>query len=110
MPNEQFYELMRMANEKQKALLKHVIANLLSFNRSPFQIFFTGPAGYGKTFLIKLIMEIYNRSTDNDGFCNASITCASTGKAAAAIDGTTVHTALKISLSKLLPLSIEVAQ
>lgn len=35
--------------------------------------------------------------------------CASTGKAAAAIDGTTVHTALKISLSKLLPLSIEVA-
>jgi hypothetical protein len=109
MPNEQFYDLMRMANEKQKALLMHVIANLLSFNRSPFQIFFTGPAGYGKTFLIKLIMEIYNRFTDNDGFCNAYITCASTGKAAVAIDGTTIHTALKISLSKLLP-SIEVAQ
>ncbi|XP_044574374.1 ATP-dependent DNA helicase RRM3-like [Cotesia glomerata] len=31
-------------------------------------------------------------------------------KAAVAINGTTVHTALKISLSKLLPLSIEVAQ
>lgn len=54
-------------------------------------------------------MEIYNRFTDTDGYCNAYIACASTGKAAVAIDGTTVHTALKISLSKLLPLSIEVA-
>lgn len=76
----------------------------------PLQIFFTGPAGCGKTFVIKLLMEIYNRYSESDGFCNAYITCASTGKAAVAIDGTTVHTALKISLSKLLPLSIEVAQ
>lgn len=49
-------------------------------------------------FVIKLIMEIYNRFTDNDGYCNAYITCASTGKAAVAIDGTTVHTTQKISL------------
>lgn len=54
-------------------------------------------------------MEIYNRYSDNDGYCNAYITCASTGKAAVAIDGSTVHTALKISLSKLLPLSTETA-
>ncbi|CAD6220905.1 GSCOCG00011595001-RA-CDS [Cotesia congregata] len=79
-------------------------------NPPPLQIFFTGPAGCGKTFVIKLLMEIYNRYSESDGFCNAYITCASTGKAAVAIDGTTVHTALKISLSKLLPLSIEVAQ
>lgn len=57
----------------------------------------------GKTFVIKLIMEIYNRFTDNDGYCNAYITCALTGKAAVAIDGTTVHTALKIPISKMLP-------
>nr|XP_021208511.1 ATP-dependent DNA helicase RRM3-like isoform X4 [Bombyx mori] len=69
-----------------------------------------GPAGCGKTFVIKLLMEIYNRYTDNDGYCNAYITCASTGKAAVAIAGTTVHTALKISLSRLLPLSNETAQ
>ncbi|CAG5038633.1 unnamed protein product [Parnassius apollo] len=31
-------------------------------------------------------MEIYNRFTDNDGYCNAYITCASTSKAAMAID------------------------
>ena len=54
-------------------------------------------------------MEIYNRYTDTDGHCNAYITCASTGKADVAIDGTTVHTTLKITLSKLLPLSRETA-
>lgn len=52
-------------------------------------------------------MEIYNRFTDTDGYCNAYINCASTGKAAVAIDGTTIHTALKITLSKFLPLSGE---
>ncbi|XP_044578936.1 ATP-dependent DNA helicase pfh1-like [Cotesia glomerata] len=55
-------------------------------------------------------MEVYNRFSDNDGFCNSYITCASTDKAPIAINGTTVHTALKISLSKLIPLSIETAQ
>lgn len=109
MANEDFYNL-RMANEKQKSLLLHVIYHLLSSDNVPFQIFFTGPAGCGKTFVIKLLMEIYNRYTDNDGYCNAYITCASTGKAAVAIAGTTVHTALKISLSRLLPLSNETAQ
>ncbi|GFT26546.1 ATP-dependent DNA helicase [Trichonephila clavipes] len=55
-------------------------------------------------------MEIYNHYTNNDGYCHAYITCASTGKAAVAISGTTVHTALKISLSRLLPLHSETAQ
>lgn len=107
MPSPEFYELMRMANKKQVELLRHVISNLLSLNNCPFQIFLTGPAGCGKTFVIKLIMEIYNRFTNNDGIFNAYITCASTGKAAVAIDGTTVHTALKISLSNLHQLHTE---
>ena len=109
MDRQAFACLMRSANEKQRALLLHVISHLLTPNESPLQIFFTGPAGCGKTFVIKLLMEIYNRFTNTDGFCNAYITCASTGKAAVAINGTTVHTALKISLSRLLPLSNEVA-
>ncbi|XP_049305794.1 uncharacterized protein LOC105227464 isoform X10 [Bactrocera dorsalis] len=106
---DQFCQLMRSANEKQKEFLLHVIDHILSLTSSPLQVFFTGPAGCGKTFTIKLVMEIYNRYSDNDGYCNAYITCASTGKAAVAIDGSTVHTALKISLSKLLPLSTETA-
>ncbi|XP_075210408.1 uncharacterized protein LOC142317746 [Lycorma delicatula] len=100
---------MRVANEKQKELLLHTIHHFLSDPESPLQIFFTGPAGCGKTFVIKLIMETYNRFINTDGYCNAFVACASTGKATVAINGTTVHTALKISMSKLLPLSIEVA-
>lgn len=105
MPNAEFFELMRMANDKQQELLLYVISNLLCSNSDPFQIFFTGPAGCSKTFVIKLLIEIYNRFTDNDGYCNSYIA----GKAAVTIDRTTVHTALKIYLSKLLPLSTEVA-
>lgn len=58
MPHTQFYELMKMANHKQKELLMHVIHNLQLENSSPLQIFFTGPAGCGKTFVIRLLMEI----------------------------------------------------
>ncbi|GFX30594.1 ATP-dependent DNA helicase [Trichonephila clavipes] len=93
---------MRLSNEKQKGLL-HVISHLLSPDRTRFQIFFTSPAGCGKTFVIKLFMEIYNRYTDNDGYGQSC-------KAAVAISGTTVHIALKISLSRLLPLHSETAQ
>lgn len=108
MKNEDFLTLMRTANEKQTELVLHIIHHLSVSDRTPLQLFFTGPAGCGKTFLIKLIMEIYNRFSETDGFCNSYIACASTGKAAVAIGGTTVHTAFKITLSKLLPLSIEV--
>ncbi|CAG4939236.1 unnamed protein product [Parnassius apollo] len=108
MDYQQFYNLMRMANDQQRDILMTIIHHLQTSIQEPFKIFFTGPAGTGKSFAIKLIMEIYNRFTDNDGYCNAYITCASTGKAAVAIDGTTIHTALKISLSKLLPLSSEI--
>ncbi|GFW76596.1 ATP-dependent DNA helicase [Trichonephila clavipes] len=48
-------------------------------------------------------MEIYNQYTDNDGYCKSC-------KAAIAISGTPVHAALKISLSRLLPLYSETAQ
>ncbi|GFS80978.1 ATP-dependent DNA helicase [Trichonephila clavipes] len=47
---------------------------------------------------------------NNDGYCHAYITCASPGKAAVAISGMTVPTALKISLSKLFPLHSKTAQ
>ncbi|GFV65975.1 ATP-dependent DNA helicase [Trichonephila clavipes] len=106
MLREDFNNLMRMAT----SLLMRVIKTLLDSESQPIQIFFTGPAGCGKTFVIKLLMEIYNRFTQTDGYCNAYITCASTGKAAVAINGLTIHTALKISFGKNLPLSNEAVQ
>lgn len=77
--------------------------------REPLLIYSTGPAGSGQTFVIKGIMEIYNRSSDTDSIFNAYIACASAGKAAAAIGGSTVHSALSISLSRLMALNIEKA-
>ena len=111
MEHEDFYNLMRMANKEQRELLEHLIYTLLcpQENAEPVQFYLSGPAGFGKTFTITLVKEIFNRFTDNDGILNAFIVCASTGKAAIAIDGTTVHTAFKITLRKLQePLKPEV--
>lgn len=50
-----------------------------------------------ETFTLKLLMETYNRVTQGHNFHNnAYLACASTGKAAVAIGGTTVHTAFCI--------------
>ncbi|GFV92044.1 hypothetical protein TNCV_1894801 [Trichonephila clavipes] len=49
-------------------------------DRTLFPIFFTAPAGGSKTFIIKLLIEIYNRYRDNNEYCHPYITCASTGK------------------------------
>lgn len=105
LPKEEFNYLMRLVNSQQRGLIMEVIHRLLSPDdpkfTDPIQIFFTGPAGFGKTFYKIIKSSAYNRFSDTDGFCNAFIACASTGKAAVAIDAVTVHTAFKISLSAL---------
>ncbi|GFW00404.1 hypothetical protein TNCV_692431 [Trichonephila clavipes] len=83
MSYDDFYDLMRRANEEQREILFHTMHHLISTDepmREPLLIYLTGPAA-----------------------------CASTGKAATAIGGSTVHSALSISLSRLMPLNIEKA-
>ncbi|GFQ73072.1 ATP-dependent DNA helicase [Trichonephila clavata] len=77
--------------------------------REPLLIYLIGPAGSGKTFVIKGMMEICKRFSDTDCIFNAYIACASPGKAVTAIGGSTVHSALSISLSRVMPLNIEKA-
>jgi len=111
MDKEDINRLMRSTNYRQKGLLLHVISHIINADtEEPLQIFLTGPAGCGKTFEINLLREIYNRFCHTDGYCNAYVTCASMGKAAVAIEGTTVHTAFKITIGRPQPLSFEVAQ
>lgn len=62
MSREQFLELMRMANKKQLRLIHYIT----SPREEPLQLFFTGAAGSGKTFVIKLLMVIYNRFKDQE--------------------------------------------
>lgn len=93
---------MRQTNTQQKGLLLHVIDHIIDSNseNEAIQIFLTGPAGCGKTFVIHLLKEIYNRFTNVEVPFNSFLTCASTGKAAVAIDGTTIHTAFKIAIAR----------
>lgn len=102
MSSDEYCEAMRMTNKEQRELILEAIHRMhVEDNTEPLQIFFTGPAGCGKTFTIKLLMETYNRFTQNhNSVYNSYIACASTGKAATAIDGTTVHSAFRISLSR----------
>ena len=104
-----FYELIRRAITRQISLLNYMINHLHTPSRPPMQVFLTGPADSGKSYTVLMVKEIYNRFTDNCGTLNAYIVAASTGKAAVAIDGTTIHTALSISTIGLNALSTEKA-
>lgn len=103
MSKQDYCEMVRATNPEQRALILHVIHTMHSFDesRKPLQIFFTGPAGSGKTFTLRVLMETYNRfSQAHNVQNNAYVACASTGKAAVAIGGTTVHSAFRLTMSR----------
>nr|XP_029724119.1 ATP-dependent DNA helicase pfh1-like [Aedes albopictus] len=115
MSKQAYCEMVRATNPEQRALVLHVIHSIHSFDgaRKPLQIFFTGPAGSGKTFTLRVLMETYNRfSQAHNAQNNAYVACASTGKAAVAIGGTTVHSAFRLTMSRRnnAKLSFEILQ
>eukprot|EP00043_Microstomoeca_roanoka_P000555 m.28080 g.28080 ORF g.28080 m.28080 type:complete len:587 (-) comp10375_c0_seq2:20-1780(-) len=76
-------------NEEQQAILMQVLAGK--------SVFFTGSAGTGKSFLIKKILEALPKDT--------TVATASTGVAACAIGGTTLHAFAGVQMgSNRLPL------
>lgn len=101
MAKADFCRMMRSTNSGQREILLEAIHRLHTLNSEPIQVFFTGPAGSGKTYVLKLAMEIYNRFTVQHNYLtNAFVACASTGKAAVNIQGVTVHSAFKITQSR----------
>jgi hypothetical protein len=60
MPKQQFCEMMDKTNAKQREFLFNMIHMLHVSDPETIQVFFTGPAGSGKTFVLKLLMEICN--------------------------------------------------
>jgi Cdc6-like AAA superfamily ATPase len=93
--------MMRGTNPGQREILLEAIHRLHTPDSEPIEVFFTGPAGSGKTYVLKLLMEIYNRFTVNHSYLtNAFVACASTGKAAVNIQGITVRSPFKITLSR----------
>ncbi|KAH9367155.1 hypothetical protein HPB48_006516 [Haemaphysalis longicornis] len=99
MDRDEYYNLMRMTNAEQHELLREIIHPQTTPSAPPLRVFFTGPAGCSKTFILRLAMDIYNRysKTGSNTAYNAFFICASTGKVAVAVGGTLVHAAFKLS-------------
>ncbi|XP_049268760.1 ATP-dependent DNA helicase PIF1-like [Rhipicephalus sanguineus] len=91
----EYVKLMRMTNAEQYELLQEIIHRQTTLGAPLLCVFLTGPAGCGKTFVMRLVIDVYNRYNSN-----AFVMCASTGKAAVAVGGSTVHAAFKLSRSK----------
>ncbi|GBP70854.1 PiggyBac transposable element-derived protein 4 [Eumeta japonica] len=107
---QQYCELVRTTNPEQRETIVEIIHRLHGCGdeiQEALQIFFTGPAGCGKTYTLKCLMETYNRYTqEHNSMNNAYIACASTGKAAVPLGGPTVHSKFRLTTSrvtKLLP-------
>ncbi|KAH9363807.1 hypothetical protein HPB48_023158 [Haemaphysalis longicornis] len=105
MNRDDYYNWMRMTNAVQHELLREIIHRQTTPSAPPLRVFFNGPAGCGKTFVLRLAMNLYNQysNTGNNTAYNAFVICASTGKAAVAVGGTTVHTAFKLSRKTTAP-------
>ncbi|CAG5000102.1 unnamed protein product [Parnassius apollo] len=105
MPKQQYCELLRTTNAEQREVVLEAIHRLHGCGDEllqALQIFFTGPAGCGKTYTLKALMETYNRYTQNhNSLNNAYVACASTGKAAVPLGGTTVHSAFRLTTSRV---------
>lgn len=103
MSKQDYCAMVRATNAEQRDLVLQVIDGLHNFNdiNKPLQIFFTGPAGCGKTYTLRILMETFNRfGQAHNSQNNAYVACASTGKAAVALNGTTVHSAFRITMSR----------
>ncbi|GFU66600.1 ATP-dependent DNA helicase [Trichonephila clavipes] len=101
MSKQEYCHMMHNTNNGQRELILETTHRLHLSDSIPLQIFFTGPAGSGKTYVLKLLMETYNRYTQHhNSLRNAFVTCASTGKAAVNLGGVTVHSAFKITQSR----------
>jgi len=101
MSKEEFCQEMRTSNPRQRELLLEIIHRIHICSGWQMEILFTGPAGSDETFVLKLIMEIFNRFAGDLNQENAAyVACASTGKAAANLGGATVHSTFHLAQSR----------
>ncbi|KAH7941448.1 hypothetical protein HPB49_013767 [Dermacentor silvarum] len=82
-----YREMMQVTNKEQLEVVRDVIDHLTTPTSDPWRIFLTGVAGGGKTFVLRLIRDAYNRYTNTASRCtrNAYVACATTSKAVVAI-------------------------
>ncbi|KAF9407199.1 hypothetical protein HW555_012690 [Spodoptera exigua] len=99
MNKDQFSQAKQSMNAGQKeifTLVTQSIQNEMSGAEERLRIFFTGGAGVGKTFLLKLSRDQINRCYAKD----VVKVCSLTGVAARLINGATIHSTLKLPVQK----------
>ena len=109
---DRFYDMCSSLNEKQRNFFNFVFKNVLTLKFSegipsiekpnPFRLFLSGGAGVGKSFLIKCLTEqlkkILKEPGQNIDKEPSVFVTASTGKAAANVDGSTLHSAFVLPI------------
>ncbi|KAH7968179.1 hypothetical protein HPB52_006430 [Rhipicephalus sanguineus] len=98
MTADDYREIMGLTNKEQFEVIREGIHCPTFPASDPLRIFLAGVARCGKTFVLRLIMDAYNRYTNTASTCTHNISCATTGKAAVAIGGLTVHAAFMLSM------------
>ncbi len=99
-PDSEYYALVRSLNTEQRRHFDFVYQwctlKRHGLNPPPFHNFVTGGGGVGKSHLIHTLYEGATRVLRKPGHspeCPTVLLCASTGKAASNINGTTLHSA-----------------
>ncbi|KAH9372819.1 hypothetical protein HPB48_000445 [Haemaphysalis longicornis] len=77
---DDYYNCMRVTNAEQHHLLREIIHRHTTPSAPLLRVLFTGQAGCGKSFVLRITRDLYNRhsNTGNDTAYNAFIICAST--------------------------------
>ena len=96
LPNEDYLQLLRSLNMKQRQFYNHVI-HWIKTKSEPIYAFLTGGAGVGKSVVIKCLYQtlyrILNLKEGEDPDDKRILLCAFTGKAAYNINGSTISSA-----------------
>ena len=94
MSDECFNKMVHSLNHEQLHVFNYINGKLTN-QSEPFCFFVSGPGGTGKSYLIKVLMELVHRHYQNR---NSTITTAPTGVAAYNIQGSTLHRSLSLLL------------
>ncbi|CAF1564037.1 unnamed protein product, partial [Rotaria sp. Silwood1] len=102
-PDTEYQEMMRSLNNNQRRYTLNVM-NLIKNGDKQFFHFINGGAGVGKSTLIKAvyqsILRFYNSLPGSNPETIHTAICAPTGKAAALIDGMTLHSFLSLPVNQ----------
>ena len=104
MKEEDIRELIMKLNEQQRKILDDFCERLLENDSSPFYLYIAGEAGTGKSFLLKVMIEVIKhlKLTPGDDLRKPpALVLAPTANAAYIINGKTIESSLGMLPSKI---------